>query len=147
MTKEIFIELFDRELQKLLDEVKAYPQEENLWKTQGAIANSGGNLILHLVGNLRHFIGHGLGKTDYVRQRDLEFSQQHIPLKELEAAVLKTKEEVHEALSQMSEAQLEEDYPLEKRGEKVNARFMLCHLLTHLNYHLGQLNYHRRMYA
>ena len=43
---EPLIELYQRELDTLLKEVKSYKKEENLWLTGGDIANSGGNLAL-----------------------------------------------------------------------------------------------------
>lgn len=137
-------EFFERDLLKLREEISLYPDERNLWTVQGDIANSAGNLCLHLIGNLQHFIGAQLGHTGYVRQRDLEFSRKDVPRAELLAGINHTVEVVKNTLAQLTEADLEREYPLEKHGQRVSTGYMLAHLLTHLNYHLGQINYHRR---
>lgn len=138
-------ELFVRDLEKLKSEIQQYRDENALWVTGGEIANSAGNLCLHLVGNLNHFIGATLGNTGYVRQRDLEFSQKNVPRQELLDAVEQTTAKVRESLGKLTEADLQERFPLEKHGQVVTTGYMLLHLQTHLNYHLGQINYHRRL--
>ncbi len=138
-------ELFVRDLEKLKSEIQQYRDENALWVTGGEIANSAGNLCLHLVGNLNHFIGATLGNTGYVRQRDLEFSQKNVPRQELLDAVEQTTATVRESLGKLTEADLQERFPLEKHGQVVTTGYMLLHLQTHLNYHLGQINYHRRL--
>lgn len=138
-------ELFVRDLEKLKSEIQQYRDENALWVTGGEIANSAGNLCLHLVGNLNHFIGATLGYTGYVRQRELEFSQKNVPRQELLDAVEQTIDTVRESLGKLTEAGLHERFPLEKHGQVVTTGYMLLHLQTHLNYHLGQINYHRRL--
>ncbi|MBL7805407.1 MAG: DinB family protein [Saprospiraceae bacterium] len=138
-------ELFVRDLEKLKSEIQQYRDENALWVTGGEIANSAGNLCLHLVGNLNHFIGATLGYTGYVRQRELEFSQKNVPRQELLDAVEQTIDTVRESLGKLTEADLHERFPLEKHGQVVTTGYMLLHLQTHLNYHLGQINYHRRL--
>jgi len=71
--------LFKRDLEKLKAEIIAYQKEENIWIVDKNITNSAGNLCLHLVGNLNTFVGVHLGDTDYIRQRDLEFSLKNVP--------------------------------------------------------------------
>ena len=88
---ESLIKIFDRDLSKLEEEIKLYPTEESVWGVSGDIKNSGGNLCLHLCGNLQHFIGAVLGKTEYHRNRDLEFSASGIPIKELDRRNIKDK--------------------------------------------------------
>lgn len=83
MITESLRSLYSRDLNKLKTEIEAYQNEENLWKTDKNIANSAGNLTLHLVGNLNHFIGAQLGNTGYIRHRELEFSLKDIPQAEL----------------------------------------------------------------
>ena len=56
--------LFTRDLNKLRTEIELYKNEANIWKTERSIANSAGNLCLHLVGNLNTYIGKEIGKTD-----------------------------------------------------------------------------------
>jgi hypothetical protein len=144
MIKEL-IKIFGRDLNKLREEISLYGDESNLWIVKGDISNSAGNLCLHLVGNLNHFIGATLGKTGYVRTRDAEFSTKNVPRKQLIELVEKTILTVEKSLIGLTEEELQKDFPLEKHGEVVRTDFMLLHLLTHLNYHIGQINYHRRL--
>jgi len=137
--------LYNRDLNKLKAEIEAYQNEENLWKTDKNIANCGGNLCLHLLGNLNSFIGAELGKTGYVRQRDLEFSLKNIPKAELIAKVEATVIMADSVLGQLSDDDLKKEYPLEPLGYKMTTDYFLIHLITHLDYHLGQINYHRRL--
>ncbi|WP_295199315.1 DinB family protein [uncultured Chryseobacterium sp.] len=137
--------LYNRDLDQLKTELEAYQNEENLWKSDKDIANSTGNLALHLVGNLNHFIGAHLGNTGYVRQRDLEFSLKDIPKAELIEKVKATAAMIDSVLSQLSDEDLEKEYPLVVFESAMTTDYFLIHLLTHLGYHLGQINYHRRL--
>lgn len=138
-------QLFQRDLEKLITEINLYHKEENLWLTNANISNSAGNLCLHLVGNLNAFIGAALGKTDYIRQRDLEFSLKNIPKTELIDQIENTIKVVETALNGLMEIQLQEDFPIKVFQKKTSTEYMLIHLTTHLAYHLGQINYHRRL--
>jgi uncharacterized damage-inducible protein DinB len=145
MLKETLIEIFERDLLQLKKEIESYSDENKLWIVKEGISNSAGNLCLHLTGNLNHFIGATLGNTGYIRNRDNEFSLKNISKKELLQDIDKTIEVVKAALSKLSREDFEKNFPLEKHGKIVNTDFMLLHLVTHFNYHLGQVNYHRRM--
>lgn len=147
MLKTVLIQLFERDLLKLKEEIHLYTREEDLWAVNGAISNSAGNLCLHLIGNLNHFVGAQAGKTGYVRERDKEFSDKHVPRVQLLAAIDDTIDVVTSTLQAMPHAALEELFPGGKRGEPVQTDYMLLHLLSHLSYHLGQINYHRRLLA
>ncbi len=137
--------LFIRDLNRVKNEIEAYQEESNLWLIDQAIKNSGGNLCLHLIGNLNTFIGVGLSKTDYIRKRDLEFSSKGIPRAELIAQLEETMVVVEASLTNLSPDQLSANFPIEIWDKPTEMEFTLLHLLTHLNYHLGQINYHRRM--
>ncbi len=137
--------LYERDLNKLLAEVKAYNKEENLWKVEGEITNPGGNLALHLCGNLRHFIAAMLGGSGYIRQRDDEFNTKDLKKSELIDEIKTTKKVVLETIKGLTNEQLEENYPVNIFGKEMTTIFFLNHLYGHLNYHLGQLNYHRRL--
>lgn len=145
MITENLRSLYNRDLNKLKTEIEAYQNEEAMWKIDKNISNSAGNLCLHLVGNLNTYIGAQLGNTGYVRQRDLEFSLKDIPKMELIDNVKSVIEIVDSTLDRLSEAALEKDYPTEALGYKMTTGYFLIHLLSHLNYHLGQINYHRRL--
>ena len=145
MLKDSFIELFERDLNKLRDEIKLYKSDEDLWIVKGEISNSGGNLCLHLIGNLKHFIGATLGQTGFVREREKEFSSKNILRQELNEEIEKTIEAVKLGLNKLSAEDFDKDFPIENREEIVRTDFMLLHLFGHLSYHLGQINYHRRL--
>jgi hypothetical protein len=137
--------LFNRDLIKLKNEIESYQNESDIWKIQKGIANSAGNLCLHLVGNLNTYIGAEFGKTGYIRNRALEFSLKDIPRAELLSKIEETIVVVDNALNSISEVELKKEYPLLVFKDKTSTEFMLIHLTTHLAYHLGQINYHRRL--
>ena len=139
------IQIFSRDLDQLAKEIKAYKKEADLWLLQDGISNTGGNLCLHLAGNLQYFIGRKLGGTDYVRDREAEFSSKNIPTTNLLEEIEVTKQVIKETLDSLSKEQLEATYPLEVFGKTMTTTFFLLHLSSHLSYHLGQVNYHRRL--
>lgn len=145
MLLETLQTLYKRDLERLAQEIGLYQNEAKIWVIDGHISNSAGNLCLHLIGNLNTYIGGELGKTGYIRDRDLEFSQKNVPQAELIQMVENTRKVVDEALSKVSPEQLEAEYPLEVFGGKMSTQFFLLHLVAHLSYHLGQINYHRRL--
>lgn len=145
MLKNVLIEIYERELNKLITEINLYPDDESLWLTKGEITNSAGNLALHLLGNLNHFLGAVLHKNGYVRDRDREFSAKNISRKELCRKIDETIAVVKDTIENLSNEDFSKDYPLEFQEKTVKTDFFLVHLVTHLNYHLGQINYHRRL--
>ncbi len=145
MLIEILTKLFKRDLTKLKTEIELFKNETKIWYIEKEIANSAGNLCLHLIGNLNTYIGAELGKTNYIRHRDLEFSLKDIPKAELIKKIEETIIVVDETLNNLTEAQLKSEYPLLIFEAKTSTEYMLVHLATHLNYHLGQINYHRRL--
>lgn len=145
MLKDILKRLFHRDLSKLKSEIAAYQNEAVIWHTEKNIANSAGNLCLHLVGNINHFIGAKMGNTGYVRQRDLEFSLKNVPRAELMEKVDATIEMVRSVLDSMTEEQMTAEFSNPVFQEPTTTGQFLVHLASHLNYHLGQVNYHRRL--
>ena len=137
--------LYQRDLNRLKEEISLYQSEERLWHVEKGIANSGGNLCLHLVGNLQHFVGKGLGNTGYVRDREFEFAGKGVPKDELIQQVENTREVVLNTLDQLTEEDLAKDHPIILFGRTNSIDFILMHLSAHLTYHLGQINYHRRL--
>ncbi len=144
--KEVLAKIYERDLQKLRAEINLYQNDEDLWKTGGQITNSGGNLGLHLIGNLKHFFGTNLGVTDFVRDRAAEFSSKDIYRAGLLAEIYKTSEIVAKVLENLSENDLSQNYSEPYQGASVTTGWMMVHLLTHFDYHLGQINYHRRFF-
>ncbi len=134
-----------RDLHKLKGEINAYQNQDKIWIIDQGIANSAGNLCLHLIGNLNTYVGAVLGNTGYIRQRDLEFSLKDIEKTQLMKRIDETIHVVGYSLSQVDEKKLEQEYPLLVFDQKTSTEYMLIHLATHLTYHLGQVNYHRRL--
>ena len=145
MLKESLLEIFERDLNKLKDEISLYKDENSLWVIKKEISNSAGNLCLHLIGNLNHFIGAILGQTGYERDRENEFAAKNIPRQELVNKIETTVQVVINTLNKLSVEDFEKDFPIQKHDKIVKTDFMLLHLITHFNYHLGQINYHRRL--
>lgn len=144
MLTEILINLFERDLSRLEDEIAAYDTEEAIWRVPEGIKNSAGNLCLHLCGNLQHFVGAILGQTGYVRQRDREFSDKNIPRQDLLALVGVTRRVVLTVIVGLTPEAMAQQFPERVMGDMTTDHF-LVHLYGHLNYHLGQINYHRRL--
>lgn len=137
--------LFNRDLNKLKLEIESYKNEAKIWSIDEQILNSAGNLCLHLIGNLNTYIGAALGDSGYIRHRELEFSLKNIPRAELITKIEETISTVDVTISNLSEHQLEHEFPIVIFEGKDSIGFILTHLTTHLAYHLGQINYHRRL--
>jgi DinB family protein len=134
-----------RDLRALRREIEAYPSDADLWRVAPGITNTGGNLALHLAGNLQHFIGKVLGHTGYVRNRDAEFKSRDVPRAQLLAEIDRTVAAVETGLARLENQDLSVDFPEPLAGRRVSTADALLHLLTHCAYHLGQVDYHRRL--
>ena len=143
--KNTLIQLFDRDLEKLKIEITSYKDEKKMWEVTGEISNTAGNLCLHICGNLQHFIGSVLGISGYKRDRDSEFSRKNIPVDEIIRKIDHTIFTVKKTLNELDVNKLDEIYPINVFGKEMTTGFFLAHLTTHLSYHLGQINYHRRL--
>ena len=133
------VQKFESYLKQLEKELLAYTDESKLWETPLPINNSAGNLALHLVGNLNHFIGHSIGKTDYIRDRDGEFSAQNIPIAAIVEDIRKCKAEIVPFLYKLEANQLVDTFPFDFGNDfRPNTTYFLLHILTHLSYHIGQ---------
>jgi len=136
--------LLERDLNALRREVEAYPDEADLWRTVPGVANPAGNLVLHLAGNLQHFIGSQLGGTDYVRDRAAEFARRGVPRAELLREIEAARAAIAAGLDRLSPTQLTDEWPGPIAGVRVAMGEYLVHLTTHFAYHLGQVDFHRR---
>jgi len=145
MESRWFERIIVRELSLLKRELEAYPAEADIWKELPGITNSAGTLALHLAGNLQHFIGAELGGTGYVRQRDLEFSRRGVSRAELIAELDRAVAAVERTLGSGR------SFEWSARSSVVGGKYTvelgdwLIHLVSHLGYHVGQVDYHRRM--
>ncbi|HBS53744.1 MAG TPA: DinB superfamily protein [Flavobacterium sp.] len=137
--------IFIRDLSKLKGEIESYPNENSIWEIRSDINNSAGNLTLHLIGNLNTYIGAELNKTGYIRNRELEFTLKNIPRVQLIQSIEATISVIENVLDQLSVTDLKKEYPTLIWEKKTSTEYVLIHLTTHLAYHLGQINYHRRL--
>lgn len=147
MLNKILLELYERDLGKLKTEIEQFPDDADLWTTSGGIKNSAGNLCLHLTGNLNHFIGAILGDSGYVRDRGAEFARKHVSRRELLSEIETTSAVLRKTLGQLTDKDFAKPYPIDVFGHPMTTGYFLTHLTTHFNYHLGQINYHRRLLA
>jgi uncharacterized damage-inducible protein DinB len=145
MNIENLIYLLQRELDRLSQEITLFSNEENLWKTKDGVSNSAGNLCLHLIGNLNQYIGADMGNSGYVRDREAEFSSKDISREILLAKISETKTIVGKVLSALQSDDLNKDSKKHMLPEGSSVEMFLLHLLGHINYHLGQINYLRRI--
>ncbi len=135
--------LFVRDLEKLIVQLEGYSSEAAVWVLAGEIKNSAGTLALHLVGNLNQYIGVGLGHTDFVRDRPAEFATRDVPKAELIAQLRATIAMLERVLGPDFDPL--KTYPDEVLGYPMTTQYFLIHLYGHLNWHLGQVDYHRRL--
>ena len=137
--------ILERDINKLEEEIKLYPADESIWRVDGEIKNSAGNLCLHLCGNLQHYIGAILGKTGYIRNRPNEFAAKGLTKSELIAEIHETRNAVKSTLEKLNVSALQAEYPEKVFEYSMTTSYFLIHLSAHLGYHLGQINYHRRL--
>ena len=137
--------ILDRDLQALAREVAAYPDERALWETPPGVLNSSGTLALHLTGNIRHFLGARLGQTGFVRDRPAEFAARDVPRATILSHIEEARAAVRAAAAQAGAGIEDQDFPEVVSGLRVATGEYLIHLVSHFAYHLGQVDYHRRM--
>jgi hypothetical protein len=142
MLNSMLANFYERDIWKLIGEINLFRDEKNLWRTNGSVKNSSGNLALHIIGGTNHLIGATLAKTGYIRERDQEFILKDVERKILVAQLEHLIPMINETLNQTN---LEDEYPLIFDDMKRTKGYVLMQLLLHLNYHLGQVNYLRRI--
>ncbi|HEV8176888.1 MAG TPA: DinB family protein [Gemmatimonadales bacterium] len=137
--------ILDRDLRTLRREVEAYPDDQSLWQEVPGISNVAGTLVLHLAGNLQHYIGARLGQTGYVRDRPAEFARRDVPRSELLRDIEAARAAVKALLSGPIQPDVMAEFPETISGSRVTTGDYLIHLVAHFTYHLGQIDYHRRV--
>lgn len=145
MNTETIRHVLARDLRAVAREVDAFPDDDALWRSAPGVTNSAGTLALHLAGNLEHFVGAVLGRTGYVRDREAEFSTRDLTRAEVRGRIEAAAKSVEATLAQLESAQWDAEYPVPVGGRSIGTGVFLVHLATHLAYHLGQVDYHRRM--
>lgn len=109
--------------------------EEQIWQRTGDASNSLGNLALHLTGNVRQWILHGVGGQADTRVRDEEFTARGGPSREALLAGLRTA--VEEANNVIRQADLAKQIHVQKYD--ITALVGIMHVLEHFSYHTGQI--------
>ena len=133
------LELLLGDLRKLVEPLT----EEQFWKKPTEPGNSAGHLVLHLTGNLSHFVGAQLDKTGYIREREREFTETNVPPKETALAKLDdTVAMFRRVVEGLTAEQLTGPHPTERLGLVLRA---LTHLVAHFALHRGQISYIARL--
>jgi hypothetical protein len=139
--------LFRRDLTRLVQQIEAFPNDEALWQTLPGVTNAAGNLVLHLEGNLREYVGRQLGKLPYKRTRELEFSSKGISRSELGTRIAELRRSIPSVIEGLSPQQMGTEYPEKVLGVAISTQEFLFSLYGHLNWHLGQIDYLRRAFT
>jgi hypothetical protein len=137
--------LVRRDLATLLRHVQAFSSDEAMWQTVPGVTNSAGNLILHLEGNLREYIGRQLGNISYTRNREAEFDIKGLSRNELISRVEHLTATIPAVIASLSPAQLAAAYPESVLEREFTVQGFLLHLYGHLGWHMGQIDYVRRV--
>jgi hypothetical protein len=145
MLNNILADFYERDIRKLIEEVNLFNNEEDLWRTQGSVKNSCGNLVLHIIGGLNYRIGTTLANTGYVRDRDQEFTKKGVARKELVAGLEALIPMINKTLNALTAEEMETEFPVFFDKPNTSVSYVLVQLSLHLNYHLGQVNYLRRI--
>ena len=133
-----------RELRGMKNELLAYQDEGDIWRSVPGLPNTAGTVALHVAGNLQHFVGAQLGKSGYVRDREAEFGRRDVPVSEMVKELDRTVAALDAAFAKLEEEAMDRPFPQEIAGVRPTVGEFLVHLVAHLAYHLGQIDYHRR---
>jgi uncharacterized damage-inducible protein DinB len=146
MKTEFYTQLYKRDLKRVTEELEKYPDDNSLWEVLPGTTNSGGNLLQHLIGNLKTFVGNPYGHINYERNRDAEFNARLFTKEELILEFKQLSDSIADAISTLTAEALTENYPAEIKvvNDEQSVEYVLIHLFAHLSYHTGQINYHRR---
>lgn len=140
------VTLLARDLTRLAQEIRAFPDDGSVWETRIGISNSAGNLVLHLEGNMREYIGRILGGLAYARRRDLEFSTTGLTIRDLAGRIEALRDPILGIVAGLDDQRMAELFPEPVLdGTRLTTSHFLIHLQGHLNYHLGQIDYLRRI--
>ena len=142
---QAYKEFFITNLETLSKEISAFENESDLWKLEGSINNTCGNLVMHLCGNLKHYLGFGIGKNGYIRNRDSEFSIKDLSKDKLLNEINSTIEAITPVLEKITGEDLHKKYDYDFFGEGATIEYVFMRTASHFTYHLGQINYFRRL--
>lgn len=145
MLPDVIETILRRDLAGVRRSIEAYPDDATPWEQRPGLPNAGGTLALHVAGNIQHYIGATLGRSGYRRDRDAEFARRGVPRAEMLAELEAADGAVVRGLSALAGRSLAEPFPEPIGGRTVTTEAFLVHIATHLAYHLGQIDYHRRV--
>jgi hypothetical protein len=130
--------LYRRDLPRLVQQLEAI-DDQHLWLVVPGVANSAGNLMLHLNGNLREFVGRQIGGVDYARDRPREFAARDVPRAELVADLTGLAALIPGVLEQLTVERWDDMFPEQVLpGGPITNRQFVIHLYGHRNYHRGR---------
>lgn len=136
-----------KDLTAFAKEVEAWPDDAEIWLAPKGVANSAGNLALHVAGNLQSFVGGMLGGSGYLRNREEEFNRRSGTRQEVMRELDRARQVVEAVLPKLTDDVLQKEFPITKDGRRFTTEVFLLRLTVHLAYHLGQANYLRRLSA
>lgn len=135
------VEDMRRRLAGLAEQVRTCLQalsDDELWQRAHEKSNSVGNLVLHLCGSTRHFLGRGVGGSDYQRDRPAEFAERGpVPRAELLRALDDTLAESARVLAGVDPARLLESS--DRTGRPMTTAELLVRVAHHWSLHTGQI--------
>jgi len=124
----------------LIEKCLGQLSDEEIWWRPNPASNSLGNLVLHLCGNVRQWIVSGLGGSEDIRERDLEFSERGpVPRETLITQLRSTVREACRVFSRLSEDALLRKHSIQ--GFHVTGFYAVVHVTEHFGYHAGQIIY------
>ena len=134
-------EYYEEVRQKLHERVDPLSTGQ-IWRKPYPYGNSIGHLVLHLTGNLSHYIGARIAGTGYVRNRPLEFADTSKPSKE---TVLANFDRTIDVVAATIRKQSADDLALpysDPTEEHSRTRFQLfVRMAAHAYHHIGQIIY------
>lgn len=140
--EELFLDRSVRTLSQMVEFVEACLTkltDEQAWKRHAEHENTVGNLILHLCGNLRQWIMHGVGNESDVRTRPAEFSANDgLTAKQLLDLFTTTLTQAKSVLVHLPHERLTERTDPQGRGE-VSILEAIYQAVGHVQQHVGQI--------
>ncbi|MFN0123694.1 MAG: DinB family protein [Blastocatellia bacterium] len=119
--------------------IEVLPDAE-IWARPDEKSNSLGNLVIHVCGSTRHFLGRGVGGTDYQRNRTGEFAERGpIPRADLLRLLDEVAAEIEQILTSLDPARLLETN--DRTGKTVSVAQLLLRVTHHWAAHTGQMVY------
>ena len=110
--------------------------DDQVWWRPNPAANSVGTLILHLVGSTHHFLGRGVGDSEYTRDRPAEFVE-HVSRDELERRLAEVVAETGRVLDGLDPGALLQTS--DRVGETHTTAALLLRVAHHWSVHSGQI--------